>query len=242
MLLRPPLSKPAFSCSPCAPGTSQPAASFAMVPSVWHTFVRNQNNNCASSLLQFCNCIRWIHRDFSQHEVCLLIGNDQVVSTLQKCQASEPSPFKDDTWTVAVHSALRLISNPLQVLWIKGHANFIGEKNQRQFLKMGSSQPDFPPPPRGSVAIHHLPVLHKFKTQQICHLLSQHSHNNIAVGPSFSLYNKASWFRPCLSKLRPSATTCTAISGATCFTTTSTQGADSIIPWTPCPARLSAKH
>ena len=60
--------------------------------------------------------IRWIHREFSQHEVSLLIDNDQVVSTLQKCQDSEPNPFKDDTWTVAVHSALRLIINPLQVL------------------------------------------------------------------------------------------------------------------------------
>ena len=37
--------------------------------------------------------IRWIHREFSQYEVCLLIDNDQVVSTLQKCQASAPSLF-----------------------------------------------------------------------------------------------------------------------------------------------------
>ena len=70
--------------------------------------------------------IRWIHREFSQYEVCLLIDNDQVVSTLQKCQASEPSPFRDDSWTIPVHSALRLTANPLHVLWIKGHANFVG--------------------------------------------------------------------------------------------------------------------
>ena len=72
--------------------------------------------------------IRWFHWEFSEHEVCLLIDNDQVVSTLQKCQASEPSPFKDVTWTFAVHSALRLIKNPLQALWIKGHANFTGNE------------------------------------------------------------------------------------------------------------------
>ena len=80
--------------------------------------------------------------------------------------------------------------------------------HQGPFLKMGSSQPDFnsgppppPPPPLGSVAIHHLPVLHEFKTQQFRHLLPQHSHNNIAVGPSFSLYNKASWFSSLFPKL-----------------------------------------
>ena len=57
------------------------------------------------------------------------------------------------------------------------------------------STPDLlPPPPLGSVTVHHLPVLHKFKAQQFRHLLPQHSHNKIAVGPSFSLYNKASWF------------------------------------------------
>ena len=79
--------------------------------------------------------IRWIHREFSQHEVCLSIDNDQVVSTLQKYQASEPVPFKDDTWTIAVHSALRLITNPLQVLWIKGHANFLGNEISDHFSK-----------------------------------------------------------------------------------------------------------
>ena len=71
---------------------------------------------------------------------------------------------------------------------------------------MGSSHLHFhsrppPNPPLGSVAVHHLPVLHKFKTQQFCHLLPQHSHNNIAVGPSFSLYNKASWFSSLFFKL-----------------------------------------
>ena len=72
--------------------------------------------------------------------------------------------------------------------------------NQRPFSQKGTSQPDFhsrhtpaPPPPLGSVAVHHLPVLQKFKAQHFCHLLPQHSHNNIAIGPSFSLYNKASW-------------------------------------------------
>ena len=71
---------------------------------------------------------------------------------------------------------------------------------------MGSSQPDFypgPPPPHplGSVAVHHLPVLHKFKVQQFRHLLPRHSHSNIAVGPSFSLYNKTSWFSSLFFKL-----------------------------------------
>ena len=37
--------------------------------------------------------------------------------------------------------------------------------------------------------------------QQFRHLLPQHSHNNIAVGPSFSLYNKASWFSSLFFKL-----------------------------------------
>ena len=45
---------------------------------------------------EFCGAIaaiRWIHREFSQYEVCPLIDINQVVSSLQKCQASEPSPF-----------------------------------------------------------------------------------------------------------------------------------------------------
>ena len=111
--------------------------------------------------------IRWIHREFSQHEVCLLIDNDQVVSTLQKFQASERSPIKDDTWIIAVHRALRLIINPLKVLWIKGHANFFGNEISDHFSKWTAhsliSLPTFShAPPLGSVAIHHLPVLHKF--------------------------------------------------------------------------------
>ena len=77
--------------------------------------------------------IRWIHREFPQYEVCLSIDNNQVVPILQKCQASEPGPFRDDTWTIAVHSALRLIVNPLHVLWIKGHANFVGNKISDHF-------------------------------------------------------------------------------------------------------------
>ena len=84
--------------------------------------------------------------------MCLLIDNDQVVSTLQKCQASKPIPFKDDTWTVAVHSAIRLIVNPLQVLWIKGHANFIGNEISDHFSKWAAHSLIFtsnllPPPP-----------------------------------------------------------------------------------------------
>ena len=99
--------------------------------------------------------------------MCLLIDNDQVVSTFQKCQASEPSPFKDNTWTVAVHSALRLIIHPLEVLWNKGHANFVGNETSYHFSKRAAHSliftPDLlPPHPLGSVAIHHLPVLQKF--------------------------------------------------------------------------------
>ena len=58
-----------------------------------------------------------------------------------------------------------------------------------------------PTPPLGSMAVHYLPVLHKLKTQQFCHLLPRHSHNNIAVGPSFTLYNRASWFSSLFFKL-----------------------------------------
>ena len=79
--------------------------------------------------------IRWIHREFSQYEVCLLIDNDQVVSSLQKFQAFEPSPFRDETWTIAAHSALRLIVNLLHVLWIKGDANFVGNEISDDFSK-----------------------------------------------------------------------------------------------------------
>ena len=150
--------------------------------------------------------IRWIHRELSQYEVCLLIDNEQVVSTLQKCQVYRPSPFQDDTWTVAVHSALLLITNPLHIMWIKGHANFIGNEICDHFSKWAAHSliftPDLlPPPPLGSVAVHYLPVLHKFKVQQFRHLLPQHSHSNIAVDPSFSLYNNASWFSSLFFKL-----------------------------------------
>ena len=150
--------------------------------------------------------IRWINRELSQYEICLLIDNEQVVSTLQKCQVRRPSPFQDDTWTVAVHSAVLLITNPLHIMWIKGHANFIGNEICDHFSKWAAHSliftPDLlPPPPLGSVALHHLPVFHKFKVQQFRHLLPRHSHSNIAVGPSFSLYNKTSWFSSLFFKL-----------------------------------------
>ena len=98
--------------------------------------------------------IRWIHRELPQYVVCLLIDNDQVVSTLQKCQVYGPSPFKDDTWTVAVHNALLLFTNPLHIMWIKGHANFIGNEICDHFSKWAAHSliftPDLlPPPPSG---------------------------------------------------------------------------------------------
>ena len=106
-----------------------------------------------------------------------------------------------------MHSALRLTVNPLHVLWTKGHANFVGNQISDRFSKWPAHSlifnPDLlpPPPPLGSVAVHHLPVLHKFKAHRFRHLLPLHSHNNIAVGPSFSLYNKASWFSSVFFKL-----------------------------------------
>ena len=98
--------------------------------------------------------IRWIHRERSQYEVCLLIDNEQVVSTLQKCQVCRPSPFRDNTWIVAVHSALRFTANPLHIMWIKGHANFIGNEICDHFSKWAAHSliftPDLlPPPPTG---------------------------------------------------------------------------------------------
>ena len=163
-------------------------------------------SSLGSEFLGAIAAIRWIYREFSQYEVCLLIDKDQVVATLRKCQASEPSPFRDNTSTIAAHSALGLIVNPLHVLWIKGNANFIGNKISDHFSKWAAQSlfftPDLlPPPPLDSVAVHHLPVLHKFKAQQFRHLLPQHSRNNIAIGPSFSLYNKASWFSSLFFKL-----------------------------------------
>ena len=183
--------------------------------------------------------IHWIHRELSQYEVCLLIDNEQVVSTLQKCQVYRPNPFQDDTWTVAVHSASLLITNPLNIMWIKGHAIFIGNKICDHFSKWATHSLFLPqtssPPPLGSVAVHHLPVLHKLKVQQFRDLLPQHSHNNIAVGPSFSLYNKASWFSSLFSNWRPGAIMCTGTSGAICSTTTTVPGADSTSPSTLYP-------
>ena len=111
-------------------------------------------SSLGSQFFEAIAAVRWIHREFSQHEVCLLIDNGQVVSTLQKCQTSEPSPFKDDTWTVAVHGALRLIINPLQVMWIKGHAIFFGNKISDHFSKWAAHSLIFAlnvlptPPPR----------------------------------------------------------------------------------------------
>ena len=130
-----------------------------------------------------------------------------MVSTLQKCQVGTPSPLQDDTWTVAVHSSLLLITNPLHIMWIKSQADFVGKEICDHFSKWAAHSliftPDLPPPPPalGSVAVHHLPVPHKFKVQQFRHLLPQHSHSNIAVSPSFSLYNKASWFSSLFFKL-----------------------------------------
>ena len=95
--------------------------------------------------------IRWINREAPQDEVCLLIDNEQVVSTLQKCQVYRPSPFQHDTWTVAVHSALLLVTNPLHIMWIKGHANFIGNETCDHFSKWAAQSliftPDLSPPP-----------------------------------------------------------------------------------------------
>ena len=83
-----------------------------------------------------------------------------------------------------------------------GSGNEIGDHFSKWAAHSLTFTPDLlPPPPLGSVAVHHLPVLHKFKVQQFRHLLPQHSHNNIAVGASFSLYNKASWFSSLFFKL-----------------------------------------
>ena len=86
--------------------------------------------------------------------MCLLIHNNQLVSILLKCQDSEPSPFPDDTQTIAVHSALRLIVNPLHVRWIKGHANLVGNGISAQFSKWAAHSLILnlnllPPPPLG---------------------------------------------------------------------------------------------
>ena len=74
-----------------------------------------------------------------------------MVSTLQKCQVYKPSPFQDDTWTVAVHSALLLITDPLHIMWIKGHANFIGNEICDHFSKWAAHSliftPHLLPPP-----------------------------------------------------------------------------------------------
>ena len=39
-----------------------------------------------------------------------------------------------------------------------------------------------------------LPVLHKVRCSDFCHLLPRHSHTNIAVKPSFDFYSSSSWF------------------------------------------------
>ena len=54
-------------------------------------------SSLGSEFLGAVAAIRWIHKELSQYEVCLLIDNEQVVSTLQKCQVSRPSPFQYDT-------------------------------------------------------------------------------------------------------------------------------------------------
>ena len=105
-----------------------------------------------------------------------------------------------------MQSALRLIVNPPHVLWIKGHANFVGNGISDHFSKWAAHilifTPDLlSPPPPGFSGGTPPARLHKIRAQQFRHLLPQHSHNNIAVGPSFSLYNKASWFSSLFFKL-----------------------------------------
>ena len=79
--------------------------------------------------------IRWIHREFSQYDVCVLINNDQGCPPSRNARPLSPAPFRDDTRTIAVHSALRLIINALRVPWIKGHAKFVGNKPATIFPK-----------------------------------------------------------------------------------------------------------
>ena len=55
------------------------------------------------------------------------------------------------------------ITNPLHIMWIKGHANFIGNEICDHFSKWAAHSliftPDLlPPPPLSSVAVHHLPA------------------------------------------------------------------------------------
>ena len=143
---------------------------------------------------------------FTCHQAKGLFHMLKVVSTLQKCQVRRPSPFQDDTWTVAIHSALRLITNPLHIMWIKGHANFIGNEICDHFSKWAAHSliftPEHPPPPHWAQWRYTTCLSStSFKVQQLRHLLPRHSHSNIAVGRSFSLYNKTSWFSSLFFKL-----------------------------------------
>ena len=225
------------------------AAIAALLPDGTTRVLRLSPAHPSSLGSEFCGAIaaiRWINTEFSQHEVCLLINKDQVVSTLQKRQASEPSPFKDDTWTVAVHSALRLIINPLQVLWIKGHANFIRNAIRDHFSKWAAHSliftPDLLPPPSWVqwryTTCQSFITLKRSDFATYCRSIPITT-KRLALASAFTI--RLPGFRPCFSNSRPGATMCMAINGAPCFTTTGARGADSIILWTLCLAWLSTK-
>ena len=192
--------------------------------------------------------IRWIHREFSLYEVCLLIDNEQVVSTLQRCQVYGPSPFQDDTWTVAVHSALLLITNPLHIMWIKGHGNFIGNEICDHFSKWAAHSliftPDPPPPPPHSVQGRYTTCLSSTSLRcsnyaTCCRSIPIATWRS---APASACTIKLPGFRPCFSNWRPGATMCTGTSGAICSTTTTVRGADSTILSTLYHAWPSAKR
>ena len=55
-------------------------------------------------------------------------------------------------------------------------------------------EPPSPPPPLGTYSAGGLPLLRKVRCSDSRHLLPCHSHNNIAVKPSFDFYDSTSWF------------------------------------------------
>ena len=85
-----------------------------------------------------------------------------------------------------------------------------------------------------------LPLLHEVRCNDFRHLLPRHSHNNIAVKPSFVFSDSSSWLQGYPSNLLQALTTCRVTSGTTTFTILGARGAQAPTLSTPSRALLSA--
>ena len=147
--------------------------------------------------------LRWALASHPHLTFAVLGDNLHVITVLSPSTPPNlPSGSPAGTW----ESSLQSIQASLRpgmiqgLLWIKGHAGFVGKEISDAYSRWAAHvmiwDPSLlPPPPIGCISRGPLPVIHKLTTTSIKHLLPCHKHENIHAPSSFHFYNHTSWFQ-----------------------------------------------